>query len=485
LRGLIGAAIVDRQAEGASLQDLAAADAPLAPGFVRSMGGLGALMITLSALSPTIGVFVAGSDVIHEAGTGAVICFIAAAVLGVAIACVYAELISAFPETGAEYTILGRTMGPSWGFSALGLNLLNFTGNQAISGLGVAGYLRVALPDLPLVPTALALIVVVTAIAILNIRINAWITGVFLSLEAASLAIVAGLGLSHAHRPAVAALHPMMLTGGHLAPVGLAVLGTAAAGAIYAFDGYGSVVYIGEEIHEAPRRVTRVIFWALGLAAVLQLVPLLAAIAAAPDLARFIGAETPLAAFVRDVGGERLAEVMGVAVAMAIFNAQICIALMGARQLYASGRDGVWPAPVSHALARIHGRFGSPWVATLAMAAVGMAFAFLPLNLLVTLIGAGTALTYAMLCVGVLRGRRTGMTSHAVFRMPIFPLAPVFALVVLTGVVATAVMDPDSGRPGLLANLAVMAAAVLYWNFVLKRRGGWAHKGPHALKPAE
>ena len=63
--------------------------------LVRTMGGVGALMITLSALSPSIGVFVVGADVLHQAGTATLLCFAAAALLGVAIANVYAELAPA------------------------------------------------------------------------------------------------------------------------------------------------------------------------------------------------------------------------------------------------------------------------------------------------------------------------------------------------------------------------------------------------------
>ena len=58
-------------------------------GLQRSMHGFGALLITLSCLSPSIGVFLVGSDVIHQAGTSAFICFVAAALLGVAMAAVY------------------------------------------------------------------------------------------------------------------------------------------------------------------------------------------------------------------------------------------------------------------------------------------------------------------------------------------------------------------------------------------------------------
>src|SRR3569623_2114329 len=127
-----------------------------ASGFVRSMGGLGALFITLSGLSPSIGVFVVASDVIHAAGTAAVLCFAAAGLLGLAIGGVYAELASAWPETGGEYTIVGRILGPSAGFAMLGLNLYTFSMGPAITALGVVDYLHVVLPGLPTVPTAMA-----------------------------------------------------------------------------------------------------------------------------------------------------------------------------------------------------------------------------------------------------------------------------------------------------------------------------------------
>ncbi len=102
-------------------------------------------------------------------------------------------------------------------------------------------------------------------VSVLNVRVNALVTGLFLTVELMSLAVVAGLGFGHAHRGVGAlALHPVMLAGGHLSPVPLASLGVGAAAAIYAFDGYGSVVYLGEEIRDAPRRIAAVVFWALG-----------------------------------------------------------------------------------------------------------------------------------------------------------------------------------------------------------------------------
>ena len=141
-----------------------------AASLARTMGGLGALLITLSGLSPSIGVFVVGSDVMHQAGSSTFVCYVAAALLGVGVANVYAELAARVPEAGGEYTIVGQVLGPSWGFAMLGLNLLTFSIAPAMTALGAASYLQVLAPGLALVPTALALVALCTGVAILNIR---------------------------------------------------------------------------------------------------------------------------------------------------------------------------------------------------------------------------------------------------------------------------------------------------------------------------
>jgi amino acid transporter len=444
------------------------------------MHGFGALMITLSCLSPTIGVFVVGSEVMRQAGTGTFACFVAAAALGVAMACVYGELVSAWPATGGEYTLLGRTLGPTWGFCALGLNLVGFTIAQALSGLGVATYLDVIVPGLQAVPTAIVLIVIVTGVAVLNIQLNAVITGTFLALEVISLVVLAALGFARPHRDLVAtALHPVMLGGGGaLVPTSLAVMGTAAVGAVYAFNGYGAVVFLGEELHDAPRRVAPVIFWALGLAALFQLAPVLAVLVGAPDLTALMAAKAPLPAFIASAGGPWLGKAMSLAVALAIFNAMIAVSLMAGRQLFATARDQVWTRGLNAAFARIHPRLGSPWIATLVMGAVGVLWCFLPLSLLVTVIASGTVATYAGLCVAALAGRRNGSTAHGGYRMPLFPLAPVVALAALAGVVWTSLTDAKVGRPGLLASLAVIIVSALAYRLVLRPRGTWGHREP-------
>ena len=448
-------------------------------GFHRTMGPLGALFITLSGLSPSIGVFVVASDVIHAAGTAAVLCFAAAGVLGLAVAGVYAELASAYPETGGEYTIVGRILGPGAGFAMLGLNLFTFSINPAILSLGVVGFLQAILPDLPTVPMAMALLVLCMGLSILNVRLNALITGLFLAVELASLATVAWLGFSHPARDVLAtSLHPAMLNAGHLGPVSLAGLGVGAAAAIYAFDGYGSVVYFGEEMHAAPRQMAKVVFRALFAGALFMLVPLLAVIGGAPDLQGLIADMSPLPGFVHRLGGETLHRVMSLGVALALFNAMLAISLMGGRQLYSSARDQAWPPRISAAVSRLHLRFNSPWVATTLLGATGLIWCLVPLDLLLILIGEGTAAIYACMCVAALKGRSSEATGAA-WRMPLFPLGPILALAALAAVGAADLFDGD-GRKGLMASAAVVMVSVGYYQLSLRAGGRWAHRGPGA-----
>lgn len=427
------------------------------------MRRFGALLITLSALSPGIGLFIVGSDLLHQAGTATLLCFVAAVLLGTAMACVYAELGSAFPDTGAEYTICGRVLGPTPGFSILALVLVGFSLAQALIAQGVVGYLHVLWPTLPALATSLVMILAVTVIAVMNIRVNALVTGIFLAAELASLVLVAALGFMHPVRSLLPdLLQPVMADGhGGLAGVPLAVIGVAAAGGIYAFNGYGSVVGLGEEMHEARRGVALVVFGALGLATLMEMGPLAAILVGADHLSQTLADAAPVSAFVRERGGAAMANVMSLAVALAMFNSMIAVALLAGRMVYATGRDRLWPPAVSLALASIHPRFASPWIATLLMGAISLIWCFAPEHVLVLVLGNGNVALYAALCLATVVGRRTGSTAGAGWRMPLFPLAPALALVALAAIVWADLTDSGTGRLGLAITGAILVAAAL------------------------
>jgi amino acid transporter len=437
--------------------------------FKRTLGPLGVLLLTLSATTPASSVFVIVPEMLQVAGSGALIAMLLAGIVCVATAFVYAELSSAFPVAGGEYVMVGRTLGPLAGFVMLAVNLINNLLFPAVIGLGLSDVLSGVLPGLPVVRTAIIMVALSTLAAIFHIRVNAWITGVFLLAELVALGVVVALGVAEPVRGLLDA--PVM--GADLAPADPVSIGLATTAAIFAMNGYGLAVYFGEEMHEAAGRIARVVLLAAAVTILVELLPLAATIAGAPDLPTIFTHADPFGWFARTRGGDMIADLLALAIALAIVNAAIAGILAYARFFYSTGRDAIWGKLLDPYVARIHPRLGSPWIATLAVGAISCAACFLPLRLLLVLSGAGIAITYLGIALAAIIGRRTGSTAHAAYKMPCFPLAPLVTIVALMLVFWASWLDTETGRPGLIATAVQMLVAALYYLLVLHRRGGW------------
>ena len=453
------------------------------PAFSRSMKMIGCLLITLSSVTPASSIFVIVPGIVAQAGTGALLSFVAAAFVSLLIAYVYAELSSAFPLTGGEYAIVGRTLGPLAGFIILGVNMIVLLLNIAVVALGLGSYINIVLPGTSVVMDGVGCVIFTTLCAILNVRTNALITGAFLMLELLALVVVTILGFINPARPWLGLLtHPVYLDPlGHLAPTPVGVIGLATSVSIFAFYGYGNAVYLGEETHDAPRHVARAVLWALVISVVSQALPLAAALHGTPDLKTMFASDNMFVEFVHARGGSALGNVINLSVALAIINADIAVVVLVSRMLFSSGRDKVWPAAVNRLLTRVHPRFESPWVATLLTGILACLLCFVSLDLLLVITGTTIVVVYGSLCLAVIAGRRSGSTDHAFYRMPFYPWPPVIALIVLAYVIYTNCLDPKVGQPSLVAAVVIMMASAAYYKFVLRRRGVWVLHEPENI----
>ena len=459
-----------RATNGGRMQDGQFKAATPAP-FARSLGVVGVLFLTLSVTTPASSVFVIVPGMLQEAGTGAIWATLAAAIVCIATAYIYAELASAWPVAGGEYVMVAHTLGPLAGFVMLGVNVVNNLIFLPVAALGIREVLASVIPGLPQVGTAMVVVGLCTLVGLLNIRINAVVTGAFLLLEVLLLVVVSALGLVHAsHAPLAFLTHPIAPNGG---AVSLTSVGVAASIAIFAFNGYGAAVYFGEEMHEAPRRIARSIMLALVYILLLEGVPLLAALVGAVDLRALLSSPNPFGELVATLAGPRTAQVVALGVALAIVNAIIAWVLACARFFYGTGRDRSWGRPLDGWLTTMHPRWNSPWAGTLLVGAIGMALCLLPLRLLEIWSGAGLIAIYLGIALAAVVARRTGRTGRTGYRMPLYPLAPAVTFVALAGITWATWLDPDEGRPALLATAVQIAAAAAYYRFVLRRRGAW------------
>ncbi|MEV6911624.1 APC family permease [Amycolatopsis sp. NPDC051071] len=441
------------------------------PALRRGLRTLGTLLITLSAISPASSVFIIAPGVLSGAGTGAFYSFVAAAVVGVFMAFVYAELASAFPLAGGEYAIVTRTLGRLPGFAVLGLMIITQVLIVAVIALGVGTYLGVLMPGVPGPVIAAVTCVVAAVVGVFDIKLNAWVTGVFLAIEILALIVVSALGLINPARSFSELLAHPVATDGSPATVGAIAIATSVA--IFAYNGYGSAVYFGEETQDASRGIARAILFALGITVLAELIPVTAVLLGAPDLNALFTSGNMLSYFIDSRGGGTLDTVLGLAVALAIINAVLAIVLISSRMLFSSGRDRAWPSPINRALSAVHPKFGTPWVATVGTGLVAALLCFVDPKLLLVVTSTSIVAVYAALCVGAIVGRRTGATAHAKYRMPWFPVAPVLALAVLVYVVYQNLLDPAVGRPSLIVTAVVALLSIAYYLLVLRRKGGW------------
>jgi amino acid transporter len=441
---------------------------------------MGALLITLSSLTPASSVFIIVPGIVEQAGSGALISFCAAAAVSLMIALVYAELCSAFPLTGGEYAVVGRVLGPFPGFIVLGVNLLVLLLNISVIALGIGPYLSPLMPGLSNAWAALISVIFTTLCGVLNLRTNALITGAFLALEMLALFVLTGLGLLHPTRPLLPLLtHPVVLQGTALLPATLRAIGLAGSASIFALYGFGNAIFLGEETHDAPSQIARAVLFALFIGFITQIIPLAAVLTGARDLATlFAAGDSMFGAFVADRGGPGMSAVISLCIALAIINCNIAFVVLVARLLFSTGRDKVWPAPVNRALLLIHPRFGSPWVATLACGFLAASFCFVPLSLLEVLTGTTIVVVYGSLCVSALVGRRTGCTSHAWYKMPFHPVPSLLGLGGLAFVIYASALDPVLGQPSLIATAVVIVLTAAYYWLVLRRRGAWVLYAP-------
>jgi amino acid transporter len=432
------------------------------------------MFLTFSALTPAASVFVYGNAILHMAGTGAATAILVGGGVAAMAALLYAELGAAFPKAGGVYPSLVGVLGPFCTFPYIAMMMLLAPATLAFTLLGFADYVRFLDPALPELPAAFGCLVLASGVAMLRIRTGALLTGIFLGIEGIALVTLVILALAHPARSlGVVLAHPVVLDHQTMKPLTAAVLGLAVVSGVFTTGGASWAMYFGEELKDAARRIGPVIGWTGLLAALSIAVPLILVVLSAADLNHILSAQSPVAAYMTQTGGPGLAAAVSAGLVVAIFNAIVATIMAYSRLLYATGRDGVWPALISRPLGRLQPTLRSPVIAILALGLFGAAMLLLGEQALLILSAGENIVEYPLMAVAVFIGRRLGRTGVN-YRAPLHPLLPIMALAATIGFVAADWFDPDAGRPSLLVLLAVVLVSLVYYRFRMhKRTNAW------------
>ena len=442
------------------------------PRLQRVLGPTGVTLLTLSVLSPGASVLVAGGDILHQAGTGAAIAFLLGGILTLTFTFAQAELGSSFPLAGGDYATIGNTLGPRAGFAQFGVNVLQSPVFMGISAIGVGLYVHVLVPGAPVLAVAIAASAIATGIALLNIHTGAILTGIFLAVEMAALAIIAVLGLGHPARSFISVFaEPIAATASGPVHVTWTALGLAIAAGSWATSGAGQAIYFSEEMH-TPASVGRLVIAIVLMTVLFEFLPVLGIVAGTGNLNAVLTSDAPFIAFLAERASPLISKVVTLGIVAALFNALVAGVTCYGRFVYSSGRDKIWSDRVNRALVKIHPRFGSPYIATIVFAVCGVGCCFFGLSSLVILAAGCGIAQWVLINVAGIAGRRQGLTGGlGTYRAPLFPLTHILSLAGAAVLAMLAWSDPETGRPGVMIVVATIAISLLYHRYVLDRRG--------------
>ena len=365
------------------------------------------------------------------------------AAIAIADGLVWAELGAAFPRAGGSYAFLREIYGAeragNW-LSFLYVWQVGFTAPLSIASgcIGLSGFLAVFWPGLGVAPiaalpmlhyanfTAAAACLLVTALLYRNIGSVARLAWVLFAGVIAALTGVIVSGFVHAG--AIGGWH--MPAAPPLSIFGWGDLAQATLLATYCYWGYYNICFLAAEVRRPERTIPRAILLSVLFVSGLYVLMDLAVLPSLGDAASHAAHAASLPAqLVADIAQSAFGHWAGYAVAALIvwtaFSSVFSLQLGYSRVPYAAARDGNY----FHYLAAVHPKHGIPHRSLVALGLTGAFFSFFSLTQVISLLVITRILLQFFLQqigVVVLRVRKPDLPRP--FRMPLYPLPPLFAM---------------------------------------------------------
>jgi APA family basic amino acid/polyamine antiporter len=395
------------------------------------------------------GIFVlTGQQAAINAGPAIVISFVLAGVVCALAAMCYAEFASTVPVAGSAYTFSYATLGEfvAW---IIGWDLcLELALGAAVVSRGWSAYLQ-ELFDLPTWLAgdkarpdfgAIFIVAALGVVMVLGTKLSSRFTSALVAVKVAVVLFVIALGVFFVeaanYTPFIPAAKPAEKTGGGTEPLFQVLAGVtpqhfgwfgilaAASIVFFAYIGFDVVATTAEETRNPQRDMPRGIFGSLAICALLYV----AVATVVTGMTKYPNLNTgaPLARAFDQVGQGWAANLISLGAICGITTVVLVLMLGQTRVFFAMSRDGLLP-PV---LARVHPRFGTPWLITVLTCTVVAALAgFVPLSELSELTSIGTLFAFVVVSIGVVVLRRTRPELPRAYRAPGVPWLPVLSVV--------------------------------------------------------
>lgn len=380
---------------------------------------------------------------------------------------VWAELGSAMPTSGGSYHYLLQAFGPSglgrpMSFLFLWQSLLSGPLSIASGAVGFSEYTSFLLPrmtHIELVLLAMGLCALNIALLYRDIRSIGTLTTVITAVVMATCVWIIVSGATHFHAATAFDFppHAFKMSRGFWTGLGAATLI-----AVYDYGGYNNVCLIGGEVKDPRKNIPRAVIVSICLVAVLYLLMNLSILG---SLSWRVGEHSRaiVADYMQLIYGRWAGVAISVLVLIVSFGSVFANLLGYSRVPYTAAADGHFFS----IFARLHPA-GFPAVSLLFIGVLSMIACLFSLgNLISVLIVVQAIFQFAAQCVGVMLLRRREVERAGGFRMPLYPLPAVIALVGWIYIVLS------SGARNILIGLAMATAGILAYLAKAKHGREW------------
>ncbi|MDR3488069.1 MAG: APC family permease [Bradyrhizobium sp.] len=396
----------------------------------RGMGLAGALsvnILNMVGIGPFLTIPLALAAM---GGPQAMLGWILGAILCLCDGMVWAELGSALPRSGGPYHYLLQAFGPrSWGrlLSFLFLWQLLLIGPVSIAAgaVGFGQYANFLAPHLQhghLVMIAMAVCLLNTALLYRNIRSISTVSVIITVVVLGTCLWIVVSGVTHFNSAVAFSFPPGAF---HLSRPFWLGLGSATLIAVYDYGGYNNVCLLGEEVRAPRKTIPSAVIYSIILIALLYLAMNLSIIGTVP-WRQGMHSKAIVADYMQILYGRWGGVLVSGLILIASWGSVFAIILGFSRVPYAAAAEGHFFKP----FARLHPTGKFPTTSLLVMGGLSaLACLFSLVDLISVLIVIQTMLQFAAQCVAVILLRRKSIAAPGAFRMPLYPLPAVVALV--------------------------------------------------------
>ena len=431
-----------------------------APELRRELTLLDSTMINAGTMIASAIFIVPATIALHAQGSAlTVIVWVVGGLVSLMGALAIAELGAAMPEAGGQFVYLRAAYGPVWGFLyGWGAFMVINTASIAAIAVAFAQYLGYFFPlsDAEIKIVAMLSTVVLTTLNCFGLKMGAWTQNVFTFLKMAALAgiVMVSFVLKGGAVENFTPFFPAQSFSSLLGPLGLAMVA-----ALWAYDGWIEITYVGSEVKNPQRNLPLSIIFSTLIVMVLYVLISIACVyvlsVEAMAQAKLVAAEAATKMI-----GPQGAALVTIAILISTLGSNNGIVFTAARIPYAMAKEKLF----FQSMGQVHKKYRVPMVALIVQGVWACILtASGRYDQLYTYVVFVSWLFYAMSCgaVIVLRHKAPNMTRpYKTWGYPVVPIIFIlFAIWLMLNTIVEAPRDAAIGVGIMLSGLPIY----FYW----------------------